>query len=85
MVGALVGGLGGGVFPTPEAMAEAGDDFYRDVMRAGYRGAYLRSLAAGVAEGTIDLEALLDRALPTRRQRPACSRSLAWVRTRPRT
>jgi N-glycosylase/DNA lyase len=60
MVGALVERLGGGAFPTPEAMAAAGKDVYRDVVRSGYRGAYLRSLAAGVAEGTIDLEALLD-------------------------
>jgi 3-methyladenine DNA glycosylase/8-oxoguanine DNA glycosylase len=47
-------------FPTPAAMAEAGEDFYRDTVRAGYRGAYLRSLAANVAEGSLDLEALND-------------------------
>jgi N-glycosylase/DNA lyase len=47
-------------FPTPAAMAEAGEAFYRDVVRAGYRGAYLRSLAASVAEGSLDLEALSD-------------------------
>jgi N-glycosylase/DNA lyase len=47
-------------FPTPAAMAEAGEAFYRDVVRAGYRGAYLRSLAASVAEGSLDLEALND-------------------------
>lgn len=66
MVGALVTHLGaeGVVFPTPEAMAAAGEDFYRDVARAGYRGAYLRSLAAAVAEGTLDLEALADPELP---------------------
>ena len=64
MVTALVDDLGGGAFPTPGAMAEAGEDFYRDVVRAGYRGAYLRSLAADVAEGRIDLEALLDPELP---------------------
>jgi 3-methyladenine DNA glycosylase/8-oxoguanine DNA glycosylase len=51
-------------FPTPAAMAEAGEDFYRDVVRAGYRGAYLRSLALSVAEGVLDLEALNDPALP---------------------
>src|SRR5919106_3153551 len=60
MVGALVEHLGGGAFPTPAAMAAADEDVYRDLVRAGYRGAYLRSLATGVAEGTIDLEALLD-------------------------
>jgi N-glycosylase/DNA lyase len=63
MVGALVAGLGvegehGRAFPTPEAMAAAGDEFYRDVARTGYRGPYLRSLAASVAEGAVDLEAL---------------------------
>jgi N-glycosylase/DNA lyase len=51
-------------FPTPAAMAEAGEDFYRDVVRAGYRGPYLRSLAADVAAGSLDLEALNDPALP---------------------
>ena len=64
MVGALVSGLGEAAagserraFPTPAAMAEADDSFYRDVVRAGYRGAYLRRLATDVAEGRIDLEA----------------------------
>jgi 3-methyladenine DNA glycosylase/8-oxoguanine DNA glycosylase len=39
-------------------MAEADESFYRDVARAGYRGAYLRSLAADVASGQLDLEEL---------------------------
>jgi 3-methyladenine DNA glycosylase/8-oxoguanine DNA glycosylase len=47
-------------FPTPQAMAEAGDDFYREVARAGYRGAYLRSLADSVAAGRLNLERLTD-------------------------
>ena len=47
-------------FPSPTAMAEAGEAFYRDVARAGYRGAYLRSLAESVAEGRLELEALDD-------------------------
>jgi 3-methyladenine DNA glycosylase/8-oxoguanine DNA glycosylase len=51
-------------FPTPEAMARAGDDFYVGVAKTGYRGAYLRTLAADVAEGRLDLEALDDPALP---------------------
>jgi 3-methyladenine DNA glycosylase/8-oxoguanine DNA glycosylase len=46
------------VFPTPAAMAEADESFYRDVARAGYRGAYLRSLATSVASGELDLEGL---------------------------
>jgi 3-methyladenine DNA glycosylase/8-oxoguanine DNA glycosylase len=51
-------------FPAPDAMAGAGEDFYRDVVRAGYRGPYLRSLALSVAEGVLDLEALNDPEFP---------------------
>ena len=60
MVTALVEHLGveGRTFPDPVAMAEAPDDFYADVARAGYRGPYLRAIAAAVADGTLDLEAL---------------------------
>lgn len=68
MVSALVEHLGepaaapagpyGRAFPTPEAMAAVEDAFYRDVVRAGYRGRYLRELAAGVARGSIELEEL---------------------------
>ena len=70
MTAALVANLGveapGGAraFPTPEAMAGVGDDFYRDVVRAGYRGPYLHTLASDVAEGRVDLEALDDPDLP---------------------
>lgn len=45
-------------FPMPDAMAAANETFYRDVVRAGYRGAYLRSLASSVATGEVDLEAM---------------------------
>jgi 3-methyladenine DNA glycosylase/8-oxoguanine DNA glycosylase len=55
---------GGRTFPTPEVMAEADLTFYRDVVRAGYRGPYLKTLATDVAEGTIDLEELNDPELP---------------------
>jgi len=77
MVGALVAHLGAAaddlphddlptrVFPTPQAMAEAPEAFYRDVARAGYRGRYLRTLAASVAAGEVDLEALAASDLPT--------------------
>lgn len=70
MLTALVEGLGersaeapdegwrGRAFPTPEAMASAGERFYRDEVRAGYRGPYLLALSRSVAEGTVDLEAL---------------------------
>ena len=70
MTKALVDNLGvaapGGrrTFPTAEAMAEASVDFYRDVIRAGYRGPYLEQLATDVAEGRIDLEQLNDPELP---------------------
>ena len=47
----------GRAFPTPVSMAEAGEGFYTDVARAGYRGAYLISLARSVAGGELDLEA----------------------------
>ncbi len=64
MVSAIVENLGAvsdrgrRAFPTAEAMAAAPEAFYRDVARAGYRAAYLRSLAAAVASGELDLEAL---------------------------
>jgi 3-methyladenine DNA glycosylase/8-oxoguanine DNA glycosylase len=68
MVDALVTELGepaiGGegpltrAFPTPVAMADAPESFYRETVRAGYRGAYLRQLASMVASGELDLEAL---------------------------
>jgi 3-methyladenine DNA glycosylase/8-oxoguanine DNA glycosylase len=57
-VGAAADGPYGRAFPTPEAMAEADISFYRDVARAGYRGAYLRTLADAVADGRLDLEEL---------------------------
>ena len=70
MVGALVEHLGypapgappsspyGRSFPSPHAMTAADVEFYRDVVRAGYRGRYLKTLATLVAEGSLDLEAL---------------------------
>jgi N-glycosylase/DNA lyase len=56
--GAPADGPLGRSFPTPDAMAAADLDFYKDVVRAGYRGAYLRSLAQSVAGGELDLESL---------------------------
>jgi 3-methyladenine DNA glycosylase/8-oxoguanine DNA glycosylase len=68
MVNALVTELGepaiGGegplthAFPTPSAMADAPESFYRETVRAGYRGAYLIDLATSVAGGELDLEVL---------------------------
>ena len=65
MTDALVDGLGEPVdgapgerlFPTPAAMAEASDAWYRDTARTGYRGPYLRAIAKDVAAGRLDLEA----------------------------
>ncbi|HEY1369944.1 MAG TPA: hypothetical protein VGF23_22655 [Gaiellaceae bacterium] len=70
MVGALVAGLGDPApdgrrsFPSPATMADADEAFYRDVVRAGYRRAYLRALAAAEAAGELDLESLTDPELP---------------------
>jgi N-glycosylase/DNA lyase len=70
MTAALVDNLGveapGGAhaFPTPDAMAGADEPFYREVIRAGYRGPYLKTLATDVAEERIDLEELADPGLP---------------------
>ena len=70
MTAALVDNLGieapGGArtFPTAAAMADVDEAFYRDVIRAGYRGPYLKTLAANVAGGRLDLELLNDRELP---------------------
>lgn len=70
MVNALVEHLGekapgsppagpyGRAFPSPQAMAEAPDRFYRTIAGAGYRGAYLKTLAKDVARGRVDLEEL---------------------------
>ena len=70
MIGALVEHLGepasratssgayGRAFPTPQAMAEAGEHFYRAVARAGYRGRYLEALSSSVVEGSLNLEVL---------------------------
>jgi 3-methyladenine DNA glycosylase/8-oxoguanine DNA glycosylase len=57
-VGTKPEGPWGRAFPTPDAMAGAGEAFYRDTVRAGYRGAYLFALSRSVAEGELDLEAL---------------------------
>jgi 3-methyladenine DNA glycosylase/8-oxoguanine DNA glycosylase len=70
MTAALVDNLGveapggGRTFPTPEAMAGTDGAFYREIVRAGYRGPYLKTLAEDVADGRIDLEELNDPELP---------------------
>ncbi|HSJ50947.1 MAG TPA: Fe-S cluster assembly protein HesB [Actinomycetota bacterium] len=55
-VGVRRDGPWGKAFPTPEVMAAAGESFYRDTARAGYRGAYLVELSRAEAEGELDLE-----------------------------
>src|SRR5207249_9862207 len=64
MVNALVDNLGekatsgARAFPTAEAMASVPESFYREVVRAGYRSAYLHALAAGVVAGAFEVEEL---------------------------
>ena len=55
-------------------MAAAPEAFYRDVVRAGYRGAYLIELSRRVASGEVDLEAL-GRRRPRRTARTMSSSS----------
>lgn len=69
MVAALVrhlgspDGRGQHAFPSPGAMAKADPEFYREVARTGYRGAYLQAVARQVFEGRLDLENLTDPGL----------------------
>ena len=48
---------GARAFPTPAAMAQKREKFYRDVVRAGYRAPHLASIARAVVRGEIDPEA----------------------------
>ena len=59
-------------------------DFYRDIARAGYRGAYLRELATSVADGELDIEAFAAARTTSRTKssRSACSRFPASAPTR---
>ncbi len=52
-------------FPAPAEMAERGDRFYRDVVRAGYRAPWLRRLARAVTTGALDVESWRDPTIPT--------------------
>ncbi|MBW3594480.1 MAG: Fe-S cluster assembly protein HesB [Actinobacteria bacterium] len=56
--GAPPDGAWGRAFPTPEAIATAGDGFFKQVARAGYRGPYFMAIARDVADGSVDLERL---------------------------
>ncbi|HMP77491.1 MAG TPA: Fe-S cluster assembly protein HesB [Kiritimatiellia bacterium] len=55
----------GRAFPTPETLADVPDAFYRDTIRAGYRGPYIKAIARDVAEGKLDL-APIDAGHPAR-------------------
>jgi len=45
-------------FPAASVLAEQNEDFYSGVMRAGYRGQYIRAISVAVANGTVNLEEL---------------------------
>lgn len=51
-------------FPTPVACADAGEDFFRDTVRAGYRAKSCVALAREVADGALDIAALSDPERP---------------------
>ena len=64
-LGAPVPGRDGArAFPTPAAMAERPEAFYREEIRAGYRARALRDLAVKVASGALDVEAWRGSPLP---------------------
>lgn len=71
MTTALVNNLGRAAadarraFPTPEEMAAQPVEFYRNVVRSGYRAPYLKELAERVAGGELDVESWLTSDLPT--------------------
>ena len=50
-------------FPTAEAMADKGEDYYF-ALGAGYRAPYLASTATAIAEGRFDIDAV--RSMPTK-------------------
>lgn len=56
--GAEPGTWRGRAFPTPAAMAERDEAFYREVVRTGYRAPHFVRLATLVASGELDLEPL---------------------------
>ena len=63
-------------FPTPQLMAEAPAEFYRETVRAGYRAPYLKELAMRVASGELDVESWLASELPS----PALKREMKGVK-----
>jgi len=66
MVNNLVAKLGSKAgFPTPQAMANQDEAFYRAEIKAGYRAPYFIELAQKVAGGELDPEQWLHSDLPT--------------------
>ncbi|MEA2461674.1 MAG: hypothetical protein QOH90_1851 [Actinomycetota bacterium] len=57
-IGAAKEGWEGRAFPTPAAVAGAGEPFFKEVVRAGYRGPYLIAVARSIVDGDLDLESL---------------------------
>ncbi len=52
-------------FPTPEAVAEAGEEYLQREIRLGYRASSIAQLSRQVATGELDLEGLKDSPLET--------------------
>ncbi len=52
-------------FPTPAALAQVDEKFYREKIRAGYRSNYFVELANAVADGEVNPESWLESDLPT--------------------
>ena len=52
-------------FPTPQAIATLPLETFTDVVRLGYRGPYIHSLALQIALGDLDLEALRGMEMPS--------------------
>ena len=52
-------------FPSPHAIASVSEKSFTERVRMGYRGPYIHRLAGQVASGELDLERLLDPAIPT--------------------
>ena len=52
-------------FPTPAQVAAADPALFANVIRMGYRNAYVQQLAAEIVSGARDLEALRHATLPT--------------------
>jgi N-glycosylase/DNA lyase len=53
--------LGEGAFPEPALLARTQSRWYTNVAKMGYRGPYVKQIAADVAGGRLDLEGLVAR------------------------